>query len=113
VKALAEAAAKAGVVNFPEHKRDTALHLAGKTDNPELVRLLVAGGADMTLQNADMKTAEQLAMERDEDVHAALKGMRDDLACHGEGKRPPGGRFPSQETPEGRPMRGRSLDRNP
>jgi len=113
VKALADAAAKAGGVNFPDHNRNTALHLAGKTDHTELVRLLVAGGADMRLKTADMIPGEELAMERDEDVEAALKGMRDDLACHGEGKRRPGSRFPSQETPEGRSMRGRSLDRNP
>ena len=46
------------------HQGDTALHLAAKHNNADLVSLLLGFHADYTLQNEDGLTAEQIASDR-------------------------------------------------
>ncbi len=71
VAALPDAAAAIDL-NHPSSTGDTPLMGASFWGKPEVVRVLLAAGADKDLRNNDGKTALDIAIERKKDACAAL-----------------------------------------
>ena len=71
VAALPDAAAAIDL-NHPDNDGDTPLMRASYCGKPEVVRVLLAAGADKDLRNNDGKTALDYAIEEKKDACAAL-----------------------------------------
>ena len=71
VAALPDAAAAIDL-NHPTNKGDTPLMAASCYGHPEVVRVLLAAGADKDLRNNDGKTALDKAIANKKDACAAL-----------------------------------------
>ena len=71
VAALPDAAAAIDL-NHPDNEGWTPLMRASYQGKPEVVRVLLAAGADKDLRNNDGKTALDWAIERNKDACAAL-----------------------------------------
>ena len=71
VAALPDAAAAIDL-NHPDNNGDTPLMGASYCGKPEVVRVLLAAGADKDLRDNDGKTALDIAIERKKDACAAL-----------------------------------------
>ena len=71
VAALPDAAAAIDL-NHPNNNGDTPLIIASYWGKPEVVRVLLAAGADKDLRNNDGKTALDWAIENNKDACAAL-----------------------------------------
>ena len=71
VAALPDAAAAIDL-NHPDNWGNTPLMLASANGKPEVVRVLLAAGADKDLRDNDGKTALDLAIEQNKDACAAL-----------------------------------------
>ena len=71
VAALPDAAAAIDL-NHPDNDGWTPLMVASAKGKPEVVRVLLAAGADKDLRNSDGKTALDIAIERKKDACAAL-----------------------------------------
>ena len=71
VAALPDAAAAIDL-NHPNDDGTTPLMTASKYGETEVVRVLLAAGADKDLRNNDGKTALDIAIERKKDACAAL-----------------------------------------
>lgn len=54
-------AAAPGTIDRGDSEGDTAIHNAARGSHVEVLELLVGRGADVTLQNDELKTAAQLA----------------------------------------------------
>ena len=48
-------------VNAVDNYKNTALHIACEEGNPEVVKMLLNAGANMSMQNKDEKTPVELA----------------------------------------------------
>ena len=71
VAALPDAAAAIDL-NYPDDNGNTPLMTASLNGKPEVVRVLLAAGADKDLRNNDGKTALDWAIEEKKDACAAL-----------------------------------------
>ena len=71
VAALPDAAAAIDL-NHPDDYGDTPLMAASGRGKPEVVRVLLAAGADKDLRNHNGQTALDLAIEEKKDACAAL-----------------------------------------